>query len=193
MASINATFICSALKAEQFPKRGLPEIAFVGRSNVGKSSLLNKVLARKNLAKTSSKPGKTQTINFFEVDNKWYFVDLPGYGYARVAKAVKEEWSRRMTEYLSNRETLKLVALLLDARHNPTENDLHMLELLEASEKPTLIIATKIDKLKRSHRAKQLKAIRSALELGDDAVLIPFSSETGEGTNQVWEIVRDML
>lgn len=193
MASINASFICSALKAEQFPKRGLPEIAFVGRSNVGKSSLLNKLLGRKGLAKTSSKPGKTQTINFFEVEDKWYFVDLPGYGYARVAKSVKEEWSRRMMDYLRNRESLKIVALLLDARHDPTDNDLHMLELLEESEKPTLIIATKADKLKRSLRDKQLKQIRAKLELADDALLIPFSSETGEGTRQVWEIVRDNL
>jgi GTP-binding protein len=193
MASINASFICSALKAEQFPKRGLPEIAFVGRSNVGKSSLLNKLLGRKGLAKTSSKPGKTQTINFFEVEDKWYFVDLPGYGYARVAKSVKEEWSRRMMDYLRNRESLKIVALLLDARHDPTDNDLHMLELLEESEKPTLIIATKADKLKRSIRDKQLKQIRAKLELADDALLIPFSSETGEGTRQVWEIVRDNL
>ena len=150
------------------------------------------MLGRKSLAKTSSKPGKTQTINFFEVEGKWYFVDLPGYGYARGAKTVKEEWSRRMTEYLRNRDTLMLVALLLDARHDPTVNDLHMLELLEESEKPTLIIATKIDKVKPSQRVKQLKQIRKCLELSDEALLIPFSSETGEGTKQVWEIVRTL-
>ncbi|HNZ49102.1 MAG TPA: ribosome biogenesis GTP-binding protein YihA/YsxC [Candidatus Hydrogenedentes bacterium] len=193
MASINAHFICSALKAEQFPPGNRPEIAFVGRSNVGKSSLLNKLLGRKDLAKTSSKPGKTQTINFFDVEGRWYFVDLPGYGYARVARSVKDEWSRRMLDYLRHRDSLKIVAVLLDVRHDPTENDLHMLELLEESEKPTLIIATKVDKLKRSQRDRQLKEIRGQLGLDQDGLIIPFSSETGEGVRQVWDIVRTML
>lgn len=188
--AVEATFICSALLPEQFPKNGKPEIAFMGRSNVGKSSLLNTLLRRKELARTSSKPGKTQTINFFDVDGKWYFVDLPGYGYARVAKSVKEEWGRRMLDYLRNREALGMVVLLLDARHAPTENDLHMLELLEQSEKPTLIVITKIDKVKRSLQRKQREMIRQHLDLDEDALIIPVSSVTGEGISSIWEIIR---
>ena len=190
--TVEASFVCSALLPEQFPKTGRPEIAFMGRSNVGKSSLLNTLLRRKELARTSSKPGKTQTINFFDVDGKWYFVDLPGYGYAKVAKSVKEEWGRRMLDYLRNRDTLRMAVLLLDARHEPTENDLHMLELLEQSEKPTLIVTTKIDKVKSSLRKKQQTLIRQRLELEDDALMIPVSSVTGEGIREIWEVIRGL-
>ena len=190
--TVEAQFVCSALLPEHFPKTGRPEIAFIGRSNVGKSSLLNTLLRRKELARTSGKPGKTQTINFFDVDGKWYFVDLPGYGYARVSKAVKNEWSVRMLDYLRNRETLRMAVLLLDARHEPTENDLHMLELLEQSEKPTLIVTTKIDKVKSSLRKKQLNLIRQRLELDNDALIIPVSSVTSEGMRDIWEVVRGL-
>lgn len=188
--NVEAEFICSALLPEHFPKAGRPEIAFMGRSNVGKSSLLNTLLRRKELARTSSKPGKTQTINFFDVDGKYYFVDLPGYGYARVSKSVKNEWSKRMLDYLRNRETLRLAVLLLDARHEPTENDLHMLDLLEQSEKPTLIVTTKIDKVRRTLRTKHLALIQKGLELEDDALIIPVSSVTSEGINKVWDVIR---
>lgn len=188
--NVEAEFICSALLPEHFPKAGRPEIAFMGRSNVGKSSLLNTLLRRKELARTSSKPGKTQTINFFDVDGKYYFVDLPGYGYARVSKSVKNEWSKRMLDYLRNRETLRLAVLLLDARHEPTENDLHMLDLLEQSEKPTLIVTTKIDKVRRTLRSKHLALIQKGLELEDDALIIPVSSVTSEGINKVWDVIR---
>jgi GTP-binding protein len=189
MRNVAARFICSALLPDQFPKDGRPEYAFVGRSNVGKSSLLNTLLRRKELARTSGKPGKTQTINFFDVNGKWYFVDLPGYGYARVSKAVKDEWSKRMLDYLRSRDTLRIVVLLLDARHKPAEHDLHMLELLEESEKPTLIVATKIDKVKRSMRQKNLALIRETLELDQDVLIIPFSSETSEGVREVWDVL----
>ena len=187
-----ADFIASYGISSQLPESDRPELSFSGRSNVGKSSLINKLCSRKNLARVSSTPGKTATINFYSVDD-CYFVDLPGYGYARVARSVKDEWSRRMLDYLRHRDSLKIVAVLLDVRHDPTENDLHMLELLEESEKPTLIIATKVDKLKRSQRDRQLKEIRGQLGLDQDGLIIPFSSETGEGVRQVWDIVRTML
>lgn len=192
MRNVQAHFKCSALLPEQFPRDGRPEIAFVGRSNVGKSSLLNTLLRRKELARTSGKPGKTQTINFFDVNGQWYFVDLPGYGYARVSKSVKEEWGRRMLEYLCNRSALQVAVLLLDARHKPAEHDLHMLALLEQSEKPTLIVATKIDKVKRSLRRKSLELMRTTLELDDDALVIPFSSVTGEGARDIWRVVAEL-
>ncbi len=192
MRAVQASFVCSALLPEQFPRDGRPEFAFVGRSNVGKSSLLNTLLRRKELARTSGKPGKTQTINFFDVDGNCYFVDLPGYGYARVSKAVKEEWGRRMMEYLRHREQLRMVALLVDARHKPADSDLHIMELLEQSEKPTLVIATKYDKVKRSMRHKHIGMIRDGLGLDDDALIIPFSSVTSEGARDVWAVIRDM-
>lgn len=192
MRAVQASFVCSALLPEHFPKDGRPEFAFVGRSNVGKSSLLNTLLRRKELAKTSGKPGKTQTINFFDVDGDCYFVDLPGYGYARVSKAVKEEWGRRMLEYLRGRDTLRMVALLVDARHEPADSDLHIMEILEESEKPTLVVATKFDKVKRSLRQKHLRMIREGLGLDDDALVIPFSSVSAEGVREVWEVIREI-
>ncbi len=192
MRTVQASFVCSALLPEQFPQDGRPEFAFVGRSNVGKSSLLNTLLRRKELARTSGKPGKTQTINFFDVDGDCYFVDLPGYGYARVAKSVKLEWGRRMTDYLRERDQLRMVALLVDARHKPADSDLQIMELLEESEKPTLVVATKFDKVKRSMRHKHLRMIRDGLGLDDDALIIPFSSVTADGVRDVWEVVREM-
>ncbi|MFA7692011.1 MAG: YihA family ribosome biogenesis GTP-binding protein [Candidatus Hydrogenedentes bacterium] len=189
---IEARFICSVLQADQFPKTNLPEIAFIGRSNVGKSSLLNALLGSKGLAKTSGKPGKTQTINFFEVEKKRYFVDLPGYGYARVAKSVKEEWGRHMMAYLQDRVSLQLIVLLLDGRHEPMDNDLHILDLLEEIEKPTLIVTTKIDKVKRALRKKQQEITRQALGLDEDALIIAASSVTGEGLRDIWEVIRDL-
>ncbi len=187
-----AVFICSALLPEQFPKTSRPEIAFMGRSNVGKSSLLNALLRRKELARTSGKPGKTQTLNFFEVGGRWYFVDLPGYGYAQVPKSVKNEWGKRMLDYLRTRETLRMAVLLLDARHAPTENDQQMLDLLEESEKPTLILATKIDKVAGGVRHRQLNTIRRHLGLDEESLIIPVSSHTGEGLQEVWEIIRSI-
>jgi len=192
MRAVQASFVCSALLPKDFPQDKRPEFAFVGRSNVGKSSLLNTLLHRKELARTSGKPGKTQTINFFDVDGECYFVDLPGYGYARVSKAVKEEWGRRMTDYLRDREALRMVALLVDARHEPSDSDLNMLEILEQSEKPTLIVATKFDKVKRSLRQKHIKIVREGLGLDTDALVIPFSSVTAEGVREIWEVIRDI-
>jgi GTP-binding protein len=156
---------------------------------VGKSSLLNTLLNRKGLAKTSRTPGKTQTINFFDVNGRLYFVDLPGYGYAKVPKGVKEQWSRVMTAYLRARDPLRLVVQLLDARHTPSERDHEMLELLRRARVPVLLAATKIDKLNRNERARNLKAIRTELNLADDALVVPFSAVTGEGVKPLWDII----
>ena len=193
MKVVSATYVKSAMEPAQFPRDGRPEIAFAGRSNVGKSSLLNARLNRKGLAKTSGTPGKTQTINFFNVNDRIYFVDLPGYGYAKVPKAVKEKWNLVMAAYLADRKPLRLVVQLLDARHTPTEKDLEMLELLDSACVPTLIAATKIDKLSRSERDRNLATIRKTLELDDDALVIPFSSVTGEGVQPIWQVITGLL
>ncbi len=190
MKVLNPTFLKSAMKPEDFPRDGRPEIAFVGRSNVGKSSLLNRLLNRKGLAKTSRTPGKTQTINFFDIDGRLYFVDLPGYGYAKVPLAQKERWNQAMTGYLSGRKPLRLVILLVDSRHAPTDKDVEMLELLDWAEVRTLLVATKTDKLSQSERARNLQSIRDTLNLDKDALLIPFSSATGEGVRPVWDIIE---
>jgi len=189
----SAKFVVSALKPEQYPRDRRPEFAFVGRSNVGKSSLQNTLLRRKELARTSSTPGKTQTINFFDINGAFYFVDLPGYGYAKVPKSMKDAWNKVMVAYLQNREPLRMVAALVDARHAPTERDHHMLHILEEAEVPTLIVATKVDKLKRSQRARQLALIRRNLGIGDDGMVIPFSAVTREGVRELWQVVEDLL
>lgn len=193
MKIITAEYIKSVLKSDDLPKDNRPEFAFVGRSNVGKSSLLNTLLRRKGLAKTSSTPGKTQTINFFEINKQFYFVDLPGYGYAKVPKAMKDAWNRYMREYLFNREPLKMAAVLLDARHTPTANDAEMIDMLADAEVATLLVATKIDKLNRNQRVKQLQIIKSNLGLESDDYVLPFSSVTGEGVQPMWEIISDIL
>ncbi|MBI2424896.1 MAG: YihA family ribosome biogenesis GTP-binding protein [Candidatus Hydrogenedentes bacterium] len=188
-----ALFLKSALSAEHYPKDRRPEIAFVGRSNVGKSTLLNTLLNRQGLAKTSATPGKTQTVNFFDINKKFYFVDLPGYGYAKVPKHLKEQWNQVMVEYLTNREPLRLVVALVDARHNPSEKDQHMFDILDGAEVPTLIVATKFDKLKQGERKKNINQIRKTLELDPEAAIIPFSSVTREGVKELWEIIEAQL
>lgn len=193
MKVVSATFLRCAMRPDQYPGDGWPEFAFVGRSNVGKSSLLNAILHRKKLAKTSGTPGKTQTINFFDVNSRIYLVDLPGYGYAKVPKTVKQAWRRVMTAYLGNREPLRLVVQLVDARHTPTALDLDMLDLLDQAEVPVLIVATKIDKLKQSQRKHNLDKIRQTLELSGDALIVPFSAVTGEGVRPVWRVIDDMI
>jgi GTP-binding protein len=193
MRVTSATFVKSTVHPQEFPRDGRPEFAFVGRSNVGKSSLLNALLNRKGLAKTSRTPGKTRTINFFEVNNRLYFVDLPGYGFAQVPKHVKQQWSEVMLAYLSNRKPLRLVIQLLDARHGPTDNDLEMLALLEEAQAPTLVVATKIDKLRHAERERNLAAIRKTLDLDQDALLIAFSAVTGEGVNPIWQVIESQL
>ncbi len=193
MKITSAEFRLSAMLPEQCPKDGRPEFAFVGRSNVGKSSLLNTLLARKGLAKTSGRPGKTQTLNFFDINNKFYFVDLPGYGFAEVPVAVKENWGRVMAAYLQERPPLRLVVLLVDARHKPSENDQEMLDLLEDAGVPTLVVATKYDKLKKSEQKPNLARIRETLGLDADALVVPFSCITKEGGKEIWRVVDELL
>lgn len=193
MNSSRIEFIRSVYHLDQCPKDGLPEIAFVGRSNVGKSSLLNCLLSRKGLAKTSSRPGKTQALNFFQFEKKSYFVDLPGYGFAKVPLQMKKDWNKVMYTYLQERPALAMVIQLIDSRHKPTEKDLDMLSILDEAQVPTLLVATKIDKLKRGERHKNLNIIQKTFGLDDDAVIIPFSSETGEGRKELWEYINDIV
>ena len=161
----SAEFLLSASTTRQFPAATLPEIAFAGRSNVGKSTLINSLLNRKKLVKTSATPGKTQLINFFKINDQFYFVDLPGYGYAKVPESVRRKWQNLVEAYLSERETLRNVVLIIDCRHNPTVQDRQLLEWLEYYQRPSLIVASKIDKLKRGQIQKQLKQIKQDLSL----------------------------
>jgi GTP-binding protein len=193
MKLFTAEFIKSAMRPADYPRDGHAEFAFVGRSNVGKSTLLNTLLRKKNLAKTSGTPGKTQTINFFLVNGRFYFVDLPGYGYAQVPKALKDAWNKTMAAYLRERAPLRLAVMLVDARHAPTALDHEMLDLLESAEKPTLVVATKVDKLKRSERNPNLARIREVLDLSEEALVIPFSGETGEGVQDLWRVIEGLL
>ncbi|MDP7639563.1 MAG: ribosome biogenesis GTP-binding protein YihA/YsxC, partial [Candidatus Hydrogenedentes bacterium] len=176
MKAATSSYVKSAMEPSQYPADGRPEFAFVGRSNVGKSSLLNVLLGQKGLSKTSSRPGKTQTVNFFDVNGRIYFVDLPGYGYAKVPLQLKERWGKAMTAYLRDRAPLRLVLQLVDARHKPTEKDDEMLDLLEGAHVPTVVVATKIDKVKRSERAKNLRRIRETLGLDGEAALVQVGS-----------------
>jgi len=186
-------FVKSALRPEEYPRDGHPEIAFVGRSNVGKSTLLNALLNRRGIARTSSTPGKTQTINFFDINGKFYFVDLPGYGFAKVPRQLKEHWLRVMTQYLLERAALRLVVALVDARHEVSPKDADVLHLLEDAERPTLVVATKIDKLKRGQRKRHLDRIRAGLGLDQDAMVVPFSGVTREGAPQLWRVIDTLL
>lgn len=193
MKITQAEFLKSALHAADFPRDGRPEIAFVGRSNVGKSSLLNALLGRKGLAKTSGTPGKTQTVNFFSVNNRYYFVDLPGYGFAKVPTKIKKEWGKALTDYLASRYELRLVVVLVDGRHEPTRLDEEMLELLEEAERPVLIVATKVDKLKQVERSRVPKMVREGLDLDEEVEIVPVSVETKTGLKELWEILDHIL
>ncbi|WP_054692364.1 ribosome biogenesis GTP-binding protein YihA/YsxC [Syntrophomonas palmitatica] len=178
---------------KQLPNENLPEIALVGRSNVGKSSLINKVVNRKNLAKSSSTPGKTRTINYYLLNQAWNMVDLPGYGYAKVSKSEQQKWGRFIEKYLAERTQLKGVIQLLDIRHEPTDNDRLMQEWLLHNEIPILIVATKADKISRGARSKHLAAIRRVLQLPADQSLICFSAENGEGVEEVLNAIEELL
>jgi GTP-binding protein len=180
-------FVISAVSPAQYPEGALPEIALAGRSNVGKSSFINTMLQRKSVARISSKPGKTRTINYFLVNDKLYFVDLPGYGFARVSKTEKEKWGKMMEEYFQTREPLKVVVLLVDVRHEPTKDDQAMYEYLKHYQIPVIVIATKADKISRGSWQKQLKLVRQTLKMAPDDTLILFSSETGQGREETWK------
>lgn len=175
------------------PENSLPEFAFAGKSNVGKSSLINSLINRKSLARTSAQPGKTQTINFYNVEEQLYFVDLPGYGYAKVSQETKEKWGKMIERYLKKSKQLKLVFLLIDIRHEPSANDKNMYEWIEYNGFEPVIIATKLDKINRSQVAKHIKMLRTGLGLKKETILIPFSSETKQGKEEIWEIIESYL
>ena len=175
------------------PRTGRLEVAFAGKSNVGKSSLINGLMNRKSLARTSAEPGKTQTINFYNVNEELYLVDLPGYGYARVSKEESAKWGKMIEKYLHTSEDLQAVFLLVDIRHAPGANDKMMYDWVVDSGFKPIIIATKLDKIKRSQVAKQLKLIRTTLQVLPDTTIIPFSAQTKQGRDEIWAIVDDLL
>ena len=177
----------------KLPDNQFPEVAFAGKSNVGKSSLINGLLNRKSLARTSSQPGKTQTINFYKVNQELYLVDLPGYGYAKVSNEIKAKWGRMIENYLHGSKQLKAVFLLIDIRHEPSANDKIMYEWMVYQGFHPIIIATKADKVKRSQLQKQLKVIRLGLNTEKGAILIPFSAETKQGRDEIWNLVDQIL
>lgn len=191
MNTNNVKLTVSAVRPEQYPTDGKKEFAFVGRSNVGKSSLINKLLNRKSLARVSSAPGKTATINFYDIDDTIYLVDLPGYGYAVRSKQEIEKWGKMMEDYLRDREELERIIMLVDSRHAPTDDDLTMLDWIRHYQpEGAIIVATKTDKLKKRELEKNLEMIWSELELGEDDILVPFSVKDDEGKYTVWDIIE---
>ncbi|MCS1351470.1 ribosome biogenesis GTP-binding protein YihA/YsxC [Mechercharimyces sp. CAU 1602] len=193
MSKVKAEFIISAVGPDQYPDDALPEIALAGRSNVGKSSLINRLIHRKNLARTSSRPGKTQTINFYLIEEQiqFYFADMPGYGFAKVSKSIRAQWGKMVERYLHERQECQAVIQLIDVRHPPTRDDKQMYEWLKHYEKPTIVVATKADKISRNHRQKHLKVIRQELDIAAGDELILFSAETGEGKDQLWHAIKE--
>ena len=175
-----------------FPENEQIEIAFAGKSNVGKSSLINALVNRKSLARTSSQPGKTQTINFYKVNGEVYFVDLPGYGYAKVSEEVKAKWGKLIERYLHNSKMLKAVFLLIDIRHEPSANDRNMYEWIVYQGYDPIIIATKLDKINRSQVQKHIKMLKTGLKVKPGTVVIPFSATTKQGREEIWETIRSL-
>ncbi|OOB78725.1 MAG: YihA family ribosome biogenesis GTP-binding protein [Epulopiscium sp. Nuni2H_MBin003] len=185
--------IITAGNPSQFPNNEVVEIAFAGKSNVGKSSLINTLINRKALARTSSQPGKTQTINFYNIQDVINFVDLPGYGYARVSKTSRESWGKLIENYLSNRKTLKQVVLLLDIRHAPSENDKMMYDWISHYHQNVIIVATKQDKINRSQLQKHINIIKNALNLREQDKIVPFSATTKNGKDKIWELIDALV
>lgn len=189
MKITSAEFVTSAVKAANYPAGELPEVALAGRSNVGKSSLLNKLVNRKGLARASKTPGRTRLINFFLVNGFFRLVDLPGYGYAKVSAGERESWRKMVEGYLKTRENLRGVVLLVDSRHPPTAQDAQMYDWLKQQGVPAAVVATKADKLSRSKLLQSLKVIRSTLPLAEGDQLVPFSAETGQGKEDLLGII----
>lgn len=177
----------------QIPQNSMIEIAFAGKSNVGKSSLINALMNRKSLARTSAQPGKTQTINFYNINDMLYFVDLPGYGYAKVGQKEKENWGKMVERYLRQSKMLKAVFLLVDIRHDPSANDRQMYEWILANGFQPIIIATKADKINRSQLQKQIKAVKQGLEAKKDTIVIPFSAQSKQGREEIYELIDSMI
>lgn len=189
--SVNLETVCGI--TSKLPENKLPEIAFAGKSNVGKSSLINGLMNRKSYARTSSQPGKTQTINYYNINDQMYFVDLPGYGYATANVKVKAQWGKMIEDYLHQSKKIKTVFLLIDIRHAPSENDRIMYDwILERGYKP-VIIATKLDKIKKSQVAKQVKLICDTLDVEDDTTVIPYSALSKQGREEIYELIDRVL
>ena len=182
----------SAVSPKQYPKTNMPEFAFAGRSNVGKSSLINKLLNRKSLARVSGTPGKTITINFYNVDDTIHLVDLPGYGYAKRSKEEVKKWGRLMEDYLAGREQLVQTILLVDSRHAPTADDITMCDWIRHYHDRVIVVATKMDKLKKREIEPNLERIWNVLELGEDDILVPFTTNDDEGKFTVWDMIEMM-
>ena len=188
--SVNLETVCGITSV--LPVNEKPEVAFAGKSNVGKSSLINALMNRKSLARTSSQPGKTQTINFYNINDELYYVDLPGYGYAKVPETTKEKWGKMIEKYLRSSQQLKCVFLLVDIRHEPSANDKTMYEWIVYQGFHPIIIATKLDKINRSQKDKQLKIIREGLGTAPGTKIIPFSSMTKQGREEIWACIEEV-
>ena len=187
----NADILLSATNKSHYPQDDIPEVALAGRSNVGKSSFINTMLNRKNLARTSGKPGKTQLLNFFNIDDKLRFVDVPGYGYARVSKKEREKWGKMIEEYLTSRENLRAVVSLVDLRHEPSADDVQMYEFLKYYEIPVILVATKADKIPRGKWNKHESMIKKKLDFDKTDTFIIFSSVNKTGVEEAWDAIFD--
>jgi GTP-binding protein len=190
MKVTSAEFLKSAFKEDDWPSDRMLEIAFLGRSNVGKSSLINSLLAVRGLARTSSTPGRTQSLNFFTINNTFRFVDLPGFGYARVPKNIRESWGEMVTSYLANRRQLVLSIHIVDSRHEPTKQDLQLHEWLVSGDKPRLLVATKSDKLSNNELRNHLQRIAGVLE---DKRVVAYSAKTGNGRDEIWRAIKSAI
>ena len=193
MKVTSSDIVISAVKPEQYPETELPEFALAGRSNVGKSSFINKMLNRKGLARISSKPGKTQTLNFYLINEILHFVDVPGYGYAKVSKSERAAWGKMIETYITTREQLKAVVQIVDLRHPPSKDDVMMYDFLKHYEIPCIIVATKADKIPKGKWQKHLKVVRDTLDLDKNDHMILFSSETGLGKDQAWTLLESYM
>lgn len=191
VTKVNLETVCGI--TSKLPENLLPEFAFAGKSNVGKSSLINGLMNRKSYARTSSQPGKTQTINFYNINEQLYFVDLPGYGYAKVSMELRAKWGKMIERYLKKSDQLKLIFLLVDIRHEPSENDKDMYNWIVHNGFQPIVIATKLDKINRSQIAKQSKLIRTSLGMPKEGILIPFSAETKQGRDEIWQKIEEEL
>ena len=186
--SLSLETVCGI--TSRLPENTCPEVAFAGKSNVGKSSLINALVNRKSFARTSSEPGKTQTINFYIVNNELYLVDLPGYGYARTSMETREKWGKMIEKYLHTSKMLKAVFLLVDIRHEPSQNDVNMYDWIKYQGFTPVVIATKADKIKRSQLPRQIKLVRDTLGMEKEEILIPFSAETKQGREEIWKVIE---